>query len=599
MNRCLPAFLIFVFAIARLHAALTAISDAELRVPPTAARLTEIERAAAASGWAGLAGSLRSAAFRAYENENPAAENWFFISRWAELFATTDADFMARWIEAIKAAQVGHTNMPTRYAVRNRPLSDGVSPALQAWLLGHPDFSAQFFSLISSCDLLPKTFSILGELQAREPEKFAAYANLALAIAVVYDVPPPPNWPHGQAGAGALKPQLPDPVDAFNFWIRSDENGKTLHRLNRLSAGELKFVVDAAAPFSDLEWAQKNIATPLTSFGKVYDLVRYRVDRVQQDQFIWPGEHYDLPSLLDQGGICVDQAYFACEAGKARGVPTLLFSGAGRDAWHAWFGYLDQNRRWQLDAGRYADQQFVTGLAVDPQTWGPISDHELKFLSEGFRLLPSWRQACLHAEFAVAYLALHQQAATVKAAHAARRAINYEPRCLAAWQVLLAAQSTAGLPPLKIEETLREARLAFQNYPDIEAIFVKQLADSLRARGETSAAEFEESQFAHKVSGARADLNLNRAVNVLRASLAHDPPAQQFRTYYSLLTSFGRGAGMEFFSRIVQPFVEDEYQHGLRQEAFQAAQAAQRNLHIEPNSQLDQEMKRLLEEIRR
>ncbi|MDE3084154.1 MAG: hypothetical protein KGJ37_02900 [Verrucomicrobiota bacterium] len=593
MNRWKLLLIFFACLAVRLHA-LTAFSDEELRFAPTASRLAEIERTAAVAGWRGLAEPLRVAAFRAYEKESLAAEDWFFVSRWAEIFATTDSDFMAGWIKAIKAAQVGHANMPTRYAVHNRPLADGITPALQAWLLSHTDFSAQFFSILSSCDFLPKTFSILGELQARYPDKFPTYANLALAIAVVYDVPPPPNWPHAQVDARVLKRQLPASADAFAFWIKADQSGQTLQRLTQLSAGELKFVVDAAAPFSELEWAQKNITLPLASFNRVYDLVRYRVDRVQQDQYLWPAEHYDLASILNEGGICVDQAYFSCEVGKAKGVPTLLFSGAGRDAWHAWFGYLDQSRHWQLDAGRYADQQFVTGLAIDPQTWGPISDHELKFLSEGFRLLPSWRQACLNAEFAAAYLSLHKPDA---AARAARMAVNYEPRHLGAWQILLMAQSQLGLPPLEIEKTLREGRLAFQNYPDIEAVFVQRLAASLRARGETSAADFEENQFSHKVGGARADLNLNRAVNVLRTSLARDPPAAQLRTYYSLLSTFGRGAGMEFFSRIVRPFVEYQYQAGHRQEAFQAAQQAQRTLRIEPNSQLEQDMRQLLQEI--
>ena len=61
---------------------------------------------------------------------------------------------------------------------------------------------------------------------------------------------------------------------------------------------------------------------------------------------------------------------------------------------------------WELDAGRYAEQRFVTGYARDPQTWGEFSDHELKFLSERFRDLPSFRQSRLHVNFAEVYLAI-------------------------------------------------------------------------------------------------------------------------------------------------------------------------------------------------
>lgn len=594
MNRWKLLLLFFACLAVRLPA-LTAFSDDELRAPPSPARLTEIEQAAAASGWRNLAAPLHATAFRAYELGSNAAEAWLLVSHWAETFATTDDEFLPRWIDAIKAAHVGHANMPARYPVAKRPLADEASPALQAWLLSHGDFSAQFFSILSPCDLLPRSLAILSELQARYPEKFSLYANLALAIAIVYDVPPPPNWPHAQVSAPALPRRLSAPVDAFAFWVHADEAHQTLQPLSRLSAAELKFVVDAAAPASELEWAEEHILTPLESFARVYGVVRYRVDRVQQAQYVWPEAHYDLPTILNKGGICVDQAYFSSEVGKAKGVPTLLFTGAGRDAWHAWFGYLDGSHHWQLDAGRYVNQQFVTGYAVDPQTWGPISDHELKFLSEGFRLLQSWRQACMHADFAAAYFA---EGRFAPAARAARAAVNCQPRHLDAWETLIVAQGRLGAAPADIENTLREMKLAFQGYPDIDAIIVQQIAESLRARGQASAADFEEGQFAHKVGPVRSDLNIDHDTEVMRRSMTQDPLSVQLRTYYALLKADGSGAGIDFFDRIVQPFAEHLRQAGHPAEAVQAVQQARQTLHVEPNSQLEEQIQALLSNLK-
>jgi hypothetical protein len=583
----------FVCLVSRLSA-LKSFSDDELTRPPSPARLAEIEHVAATNGWGCLVPGLRTLAFHAYENNSPSAEAWFLLSRWTILFATRDDQFMPRWNAAINAAQVGHANMPTTYAVRHRPLADYLSPALQTWLLSHTDFSAEFFSLLSPCDLLPKSFEILSELQKRYPEKFPVYASLALAIAVVYDVPPPPHWPHAQVSAAALPRTLPDPAAAFAFWVHADETGQTLQPLSRLPASELKFVVDAVAPAAELEWAQQNIATPLASFANVYGMVRYRVDRVQQSTFLWPQSDYGLKTLLDQGGLCVDQAYFACEVGKAKGVPTLFFEGAGRDAWHAWFGYLDQNGQWQLDAGRYANQQLVTGLAIDPQTWGPISDHDLKFLSEGFRLLPSWRQACLNADFAAAYLADGKYAA---AAAAARTAVNFEPRDLAAWNTLAGAQKRLGASPTDMEALMREAALAFQNYPDIEAAFVGRIAESVRARGQSSEADYEQSQFADKVGTERADLNVDHAVDLLSHSMATDDMATQLRTYYSILNTYGRGGGADFFGRIVLPFANHLQDAGRPRDALAAAASAKNVLQIEPNSQLDRDLQALVDKF--
>jgi hypothetical protein len=376
--------------------------------------------------------------------------------------------------------------------------------------------------------------------------------------------------------------------------VHADETGQTLQPLSRLPASQLKFVVDAVAPLAELDSAQHAIIMPITGLGTLYAMVHYRVDRVQQAQYSWPEDHYDLPIILKKGGICVDQAYFACEVGKAKGVPTLFFSGAGSDAWHAWFGYLDQNRHWQLDVGRYANQQFVTGVATDPQTWGPISDHELKFLAEGFRLRPSWRQACVNADFAALYLATGDFAA---AARAARAAVNYEPRHLVAWQTLLVAQKSLKASLRDTEATLREIALAFKNYPDIEEPFVRGIAESMRARGEASAANMEENQFAHKVGPGRADLNIDHAADLVNQSMATDGAEQQMRTYYSVLNTYGKGAGMEFFSRIVQPFAE-HIKADHPKDAYNAARAAQSALHIDPNSQLDVEVQELLTRLK-
>jgi len=587
--------LVFFTCLAVRLSALAPFTGDELDAPPSADRLAEIEHVAAASGWKGLVPGLRKVAFHAYEHDSQSAEAWLLLSRWAELFAMPDDQFFSQWVEAIRAARVGHANMANHYDVRKRPLGNRLSPELQAWLLVHTDFSAEFFSLVSPCDLLTNSFDILNELQARDPEKFSTYANLALAIAIVYDVPPPPNWPHGQVSASQLPRTLPDPAAAFAFWVHADETGQTLQPLSRLSASELKFVVDAVAPVAELEWAQQNISTPLDQFAHIYGMVRRRVDRVQQGQYNWPEDRYDLPTILDQGGICVDQAYFASEVGKAKGVPTLLFSGAGNDAWHAWFGYLDQDHQWQLDTGRYASEHFVTGIAIDPQTWGPISDHELKFLAEGFRLRPSWRQACVNADFASVYLATGQIAA---AARAARVAVNYEPRHLAAWQTLLVAQQRLGASASDTEATLRECALAFKDYPDIEASLVQDIAECMRTRGETSAADVEESQFAHEVGPERVDLNIDHAAYLINHSMAKDDADKQIRTYKAILNTYGDGAGMEFFSRIVQPFAEHLKTMGRPREALSAVIAAQQALHIDPNSQLDTEMQQLLTELK-
>ena len=572
------------------------ISDVEALQLPTSQRLGVIQTGAQRDGWAPQVMALRGAAAQAYRQDKlAAAEAWFRVYRWAALFAESEATFVPRWMRAVENAKVAHPNMPLRYSPKDRPLGLLLAPELQSWMIGHAAFSADFFELLSPLDYVPNAFQILDAIFRDNPGRFKAYANLALAIAVVFDVPPPPNWPHGQVTDSAFPRKLPAPADAFAWWVKQDQLGHGYHKLTKLGADELKFVVDAAAPFGELEWAAKISDYPLSQLARAYTMVRYRAERVANNQPIWLGRTYRLPEILATGGICCDQAYFATQVGKSRGVPTLLFHGAGNDGRHAWFGFLDGSQKWQLDAGRYAEQRFVTGYARDPQTWREISDHELQFLSEGFRALPAFRQALLHANVAADCLATGDAST---AATAARKAVNFERRHQPAWDTLIAAGRKLGREAKVVEAVMREAALAFHRYPDLEAHYIRLTADSLRARGETSLADAEVLRITSKNKRSRSDLGVQQARDTVLRSFTVQPLAQQIQTFNSVLDNAGRGGGIAFFDHVVVVFAEHMLQLQQPAEAVRAVERARRTLKVEPDSQLEQELAKLLAELK-
>jgi hypothetical protein len=573
------------------RAQLASISEAEALNPPTSQRLSAVHAAAQRDGWAPQSATLRGAALRAYEREKlPAADGWLSAYRWSALLGQTEAEFVPRWAKAVQSFQVGHPNMARSYETRPRPLAANVSPALQAWMLGNATFGIEFLSLLSPVDYVPRAFEILEQLHQPDPARFKTYANLAIAIALVYDVPPPPTWPHGQVSAGALPRQFPNPADAFAWWIKQEQRGRTYHRLSRMGAAELKFVVDTVVPFAELEWAQGAADLPLAQLARGYSMVRYRNDRVSSQQMIWTGHSYTLPEILASGGICSDQAFFASQVGKARGVPTLFIYGAGNDGRHAWFGFLDGGQKWQLDAGRFAEQRYVTGYARDPQTWREFSDHDLKFLSERFRELPSFKQSRTHEVFASEYLFSGNGPA---AGAAARKAVNFERRNQEAWELLIAAARQEGRDAKTIENLLREAALAFQRHPDLEAHYVNRTAESLRARGDHSAAEVEVRRIANKNKSVRGDLSVQQARDIVRRAVATQPVAAQISAYNSVVDTYGRGAGIGFFDEVVSGFAAHLMQLNQKPEAVKAVERARRALKVEPNSQLALEFEHL------
>src|SRR5690606_25541101 len=127
---------------------------------------------------------------------------------------------------------------------------------------------------------------------------------------------------------------------------------------------------------------------------------------------------YSLSSIRALGGICVDQAYFAWQAGKAKGIPTIIFSGAGNDGAHAWVGYYDANRGWNMDVGRYSQGEYVTGRAFSPQDWRHFTDHELRFLRVRFPLGTRYLDEISHLEKARLIFVHTQAAQTAKSMEA-------------------------------------------------------------------------------------------------------------------------------------------------------------------------------------
>jgi len=194
-SRQSSVFIALIFC-AGLRAAPAPIPEVEALQLPKPARLAEITRAAAPARWVQVVPVLRAAARTAYEHDKLAAASaWLNAARWAMLFAQTDAEFIPVWIKAIESAHVGHANMPNRFETTDRPLGRWLSADLQGWLLGNAAFSEEFFTLLAPQDNLPAVFQILNSLHHADPAKFARYASLALAIALVHDVAPPPWWP--------------------------------------------------------------------------------------------------------------------------------------------------------------------------------------------------------------------------------------------------------------------------------------------------------------------------------------------------------------------------------------------------------------------
>ena len=464
-------------------------------------------------------------------------------------------------------------------------LSQRLRPEFLISLLRDAPFSQAFFQILQPSDYASGVLLALQQTADADPAKWASYKNLAIALAVVHDVAPPAFWPHHQVSTGLVPREETAIGTLFRQWIAANENRQLLFDLRLLSPEQLKFVVDAPIAESELEWARKNVKLPRASFEKVFSQVNYSFQRITDKAYTWDTDPYLLKTLLARGGICVDQAYFAMLAGKARGLPTLFFTGQGADGGHAWFGFMKSDDRWELDAGRYENQNYSVGEALDPQTWTPISDYDLRFLVARSRTRPDFVASMNDLTLARLFEDAGNAAMAARASESAVRTCPSNP---SAWAAQGAALQQRGARAAERKSFHEAALKQFASDRDQRTLHQQALAALARSEGDTETADRLERLIVLQNRRKRSDLSVNVAAEKIAALVdaeKFDAAAKEFRTQINTLGATGGG---NLFFDVVAPYVLALVDAGKKPDAQRAIALARKALSPEAESLLSQ-----------
>ena len=265
-----------------------------------------------------------------------------------------------------------------------------------------------FLAAIQPEDDSDRAVEILCRLYQVQPDVCRQYAEMAVALALVWDQRLPDGWPHPFVDRQVIPIGDPDPVERFKFLVRSHREGAFLHDPRTLGVHELVFMVDSPLAFSELVACQKLSIRKPEKLASLYRAVDYDYRRVSRNETYWSQEPYTIATIARHGGICADQAYLVEQTGKALGVPTILFFGQGDHGAHAWVGYLEERGEWHFNVARYAGEHYPVGQAYHPQTRKRISDYELAAFNyhndrspayRGARLMIAWARMNPNAPF--------------------------------------------------------------------------------------------------------------------------------------------------------------------------------------------------------
>lgn len=470
------------------------------------------------------------------------------------------------------------------------PEARGVDPKIFAELGKNQELIRAYLENIQKEDRRGQVLEILSKMQVRTPQETKDLPALAVAIALVLDQPFPVTWPHHQVAASAVPKEVVDPVHRLKEMAQLQAKRRYALNLPDLSVNELKFLVDHPLPESEMEWARKNVTTSRSSFEKVFASIRYDFARLQAGVMTWPYPNYRLADIKEKGGICVDQGYLAAMAGKARGLPTLFFTGQGDSGGHAWFGYLDAPGRWVTDCGKYAEENYPVGQAMDPQTWKPITDTELIFLAKGRERSEEYRQANLWTDYAVAMGP--QEGSPFIAA-----ALALQPEFLAAWNTRGTWLDQAGIPQTR-EEFWQAFVKRFARYPDLKVAGQEKLLELAKARGDEVTAKNLERQILVQNRTKRFDLSIGATAAKVGEKIETGDWAGAESAYRQALREFKGQSGGHLLYGLVAPFVETALAEGQPKTAENALQEARRVLRAGKDTLVGQALLELEKQVK-
>lgn len=501
----------------------------------------------------------------------------------------------ARFLESVLPLIAPHDFRPAEAPLGARLKRDRLLDLLSDEALGR-----ELFESMRDEDFAPAVIDMLARMRDVGPGLFGQYRALAVAISLVYDQPAPPNWPHAQVRPEAVPRVRRQPFEIFGFWIQCQDLGRLYLDPRTLEVGQLMHLVDAPVRESEFTWAQAQVDLPRYRFAEAFDITRYDQERMRGREFVWPGNDYSLRAILARGGICVDQAYFAMLAGKAKGLPTLLFSGQGPDGGHAWFGFMKRDDTWVLDAGRERNRGEPVGTALNPQTWQTITDHELRLLARGYRDKPAYR--CSQRHMAVARL-FEQIGDRGRQLDAFRNAIAACPSSHEAWEaatIIMEANavSSDSVAVAALKEHALAASKQFASEIDIRVRYQQLLADIARRSGDTVEADRITKDIIRQTRGDRADISAKLAWRPIKHLLDSGDVDRASVAYKESLDRLGRTGGGNLYSQVVAPFVLALADRNELDVAESCLLYARKILRVKPLTPLDANMAQLLQRIR-
>ena len=620
--------------------------EPDLSRPPDYQQIATIEGNEKLTAFRNSLGDALALKWKASESGRPgscseeAFARWVDLYQWLDLLMSDEATVMRRWLErhlrleehpTVQGTNLQITLFRPGMPINHAPVSEGLlekvladgsmmsqimeklvsqpfamgkglladrlTPDFIAATLSDPEFLRRWSESFSQNDVAPKVLLILQSIWKSHPADWHDFQSLALALAVVKDQPTPDYWPHHQVSPSDVPRGEDPPAELFAEWVDASRNGKLRMDPKQLEVANLKFVIDAPLKYQEFASIRGNPMLAYLTPPKAFESIKYDQGRVAGNTYDWPWGPYLLSSIKARGGICVDQAYYAAIAGKALGIPTIFFSGQGKDGGHAWIGYMKGPGQWDLNVARYGSENYSTGEGLDPQSWTPITDHDLDLLTlhlgSSFYLNAARRDQVIAANF-------RRKEDLASEGRALQSALIACPENPAFWDAREEWLIRSGASPDELKSHHQAAINQFSRFNDLKAQHQQSLVElALRSGEKKDALQLTEGIASENRGGwsrnAQSDVSARAIWALINVHLQTGDFAGAIEEFERQLRLLGSGGGGDFFYLVVAPFSSQLIKSGHQSDALRVLKESYLTLKPSRDSLLDHDLRKILD----
>jgi len=168
----------------------------------------------------------------------------------------------------------------------------------------------------------PYVVTHLRELRDTFGPQLSEYPHLGLAFAFVYGAAKGQTIRAPWMSWVEKNREVPSCTESFVYYINNNE--KMLYSLKELPWPLLLYVADNDVPISERQWVLSHcVGRSITDLSKLHSEPNYIKGYGARKRKDLDGAPMALPRIIDDGGVCSQQAYYASRVFKCLGVPSV------------------------------------------------------------------------------------------------------------------------------------------------------------------------------------------------------------------------------------------------------------------------------------